>query len=385
MAVNTTREEGGFMKCEEAAEFVSRLCDGLVIPREVAEHVGMCQVCRANLRAYLGIGAELKRLASLEQPINLKARSWETTQRVRLHWWQKGRTTMRIPRLAFAAMLVVILLLSSSFFLVRARTDAGGSVFVLTFKVLPEGYARDCVITTDSNAKTSECGYRFPVKDGVLGLVFRFVSRDGDRTQVGIKAAYKNSSSTFNFIDDLRNDPERVVSVQPDQRDEIVVSGVGQIELTGEYLDHQPRILESPSETLEPQPDEFRVVAPVLLRGNEVVCNLSDNGNSIDNGDPDATLMIYSPGEGRYLISRVPFEGAVEASVRMGQIRFTLEGHDYLLLSAMPTVRAEHVWVSHDPQYKISQHVHGASDSRAMFVVRSLKTLLQQEMNEYLD
>jgi hypothetical protein len=379
MVGGTTREKGGFMKCEEAAEFVSRLCDGRVIPREVAEHIGTCKVCSAHLSAYLGIGAELRRQASLEQPVNLKPRSWETTQRVRLHWWQKGRTTMRIPRFAFASMLVVILLLSSGLFLVRARTDAGGSVLVLTFKILPEGYARDCVITTDTNAKTSECAYRFSVKDGVLGVQFRFVSRDGDRTQVGVKVTYKSPSSTVNFIDDLKNVPERIIWLQPDQRDQIAISGVGQIELTGEYLDHQPRILERPSETLEPQPDEFRVVAPVLIRGNEVVCNLSDNGNSIDNGDPDATLMIYSPRDGRYLISRVPFEGAVEGSVRMGQIRFNLGGQDYLLLSAMPIVRSDHVWVSHDPEYRISEHMQGASDDRPMFRVRSLRLLLQPQ------
>jgi hypothetical protein len=380
MARDAATDEGGLMKCEETAEFLSRLCDGQVIQREAAEHIGTCQRCRARLNEYLGIGVELRRLASLEQAINLKPRSWETTPRVRLQWWRKGRTTMRIPRFAFAAMLVVILLLSSGIFLVRARTDAGGSVFVLTFKVLPEGYTRDCVITTDTNANTSQCGYRFPVKDGVLGLVFRFISRDGDRTQVGLKAMYKSPSSTFNFIDDLKNVSERIIWLQPDQKNEIVVSSVGQIELAGEYLDHQPRILERPSETLEPQSDEFRVVAPVLIRGNEIVCNLSDNGNSIDNGDADATLMIYSPHDGRYLISRVPFEGAVEGSVRMGQIRFKLGGQDYLLLSAMPIVRSDHVWVSHDPEYRISEHIQDASNDRPMFRVRSLRLLLQPQI-----
>src|SRR5437773_11907348 len=43
MAGDATREEGGYMKCEEAAEFASRLCDGQVIPREMAEHIGTCE------------------------------------------------------------------------------------------------------------------------------------------------------------------------------------------------------------------------------------------------------------------------------------------------------------------------------------------------------
>jgi len=62
--------------------------------------------------------------------------------------------------------------------------------------------------------------------------------------------------------------------------------------------------------------------------------------------------MIYYPGEGRYLISTAPFEGAVEGRVAPGQIKFTLDGQDYLLLTAMPTTRSEHVWVTHDPQYQ---------------------------------
>ena len=86
------------------------------------------------------------------------------------------------------------------------------------------------------------------------------------------------------------------------------------------------------------------------------------------------------PGEGRYLISRVPFEGAVEGTVKNGQIGFTLDGQDYLLLSAAPILSAEHAWVSHDPQYKLSEHLEGASDGRPWFRVRSLKVLLQPQL-----
>ena len=91
--------------------------------------------------------------------------------------------------------------------------------------------------------------------------------------------------------------------------------------------------------------------------------------------------MIYFPGEGRYLISTVPFEGTVQGSVELGQIKFSLEGQDYLLLSAMPTTRSEHVWVAHQPRYRLSEHLQGASDSQAMFMVRSLGKLLQDQIH----
>ena len=62
--------------------------------------------------------------------------------------------------------------------------------------------------------------------------------------------------------------------------------------------------------------------------------------------------------------------------MKLGQIKFNLEGQDYLLLTAMPTTRSEHVWVSHDPQYKLSEHMQDARDDLPMFMVRKLSGLL---------
>jgi hypothetical protein len=287
---------------------------------------------------------------------------------------------MKIPRFAFGSMLALILLLFGSLVLVRARTGTGGPVLVLTFKLLPDGTSGDCIITTDGNPRTNQCGSTPGVRGGMLGLKFRFVSRDGDRTQLGVKATFKNHSDTFQFIDDFKDVPERMVWVEPDGKEQIAVSGLGEIELTAEYLDHLPLLRLRPNEALDPKKNEFRVVAPLLIRGKEVVLNLTESGYSIDSGDPEAALIIYYPGEGRYLISTVPFEGAVEGTVKLGQIKFNLEGQDYLLLTAMPTTRSEHVWVSHDPQYKLSEHMQDASDDKPMFMVRSLNKLLQQRI-----
>ena len=95
----------------------------------------------------------------------------------------------------------------------------------------------------------------------------------------------------------------------------------------------------------------------------------------------DAALTIYFQGEGRYIVSTVPFEGAVEGKVELGQIKFNLEGHNYVLLTAMPATRSEHVWVTHEPGYKLSQHMEVASDSRDMFMVRSLSRLLEERIH----
>ena len=41
------------MICTEAAEFVSALCDGEIIPPSAAEHIGGCSSCKARLSDYL--------------------------------------------------------------------------------------------------------------------------------------------------------------------------------------------------------------------------------------------------------------------------------------------------------------------------------------------
>src|SRR5260370_30563011 len=97
MASSGQSEKGGCMKCEEAAELVSALCDGETITREAAKHIGECEACRARLNAYSSVGAELRRLASPGERGGLKAGSWEEEQRVRLDRGPKREPTTRIP------------------------------------------------------------------------------------------------------------------------------------------------------------------------------------------------------------------------------------------------------------------------------------------------
>jgi hypothetical protein len=79
------------MKCAEATEFVSALCDGETIPRPAAEHIGECEVCRARLKDYAEIGAELRRVASLEPMEEARVRSWEKSERAGSSWWTPER------------------------------------------------------------------------------------------------------------------------------------------------------------------------------------------------------------------------------------------------------------------------------------------------------
>jgi hypothetical protein len=385
MACCAERKEGERMKCEDAAEFVSALCDGERIPREAAEHIGECEVCRAQLNAFSAMGTELRRVASLQEQTEVKAGSWEKVPNTHMAWWQKASTTMRIPRFAFASMLGMILLLSGGLFLVRARTAVGGPVFVLNYKIPADGRVGRCMMVIGGNRGINTCSEGAGGPWGFLTMKIRYVGKEGERIALGLKTRYEAQARPLGMsnVDALEDVPEQTIWIEAGSKQKIPVPGLGEIELTAEYLDHIPTLLYRPSEALDPQKDEFRVVSPVLIRGKEVMFNLAGS-NSTGSGDPDAALMIYFPGEGRYLISTVPFEGAVEGKVDVGQIKFSLDGQDYLLLTATPTTRSEHVWVTRDPHYKLSEHMQGAHDDQSMFMVRSLRKLLQPQIHHIM-
>jgi hypothetical protein len=372
------------MNCKQVGEYISALCDGERIPRDAAEHIGGCKTCRKQLNEYAAIGSELRRLASLETETRMHVDWMQSVNKV--GWWQKGLTTMRIPKLAFGVMLIAIIALSSGLVIVRARAGAATGRFLeLKYKLPPTGQEDVCVMRADGSQKDNLCNFVHHGRDGLLLVNTRVTPNSGNRTQLGIRAKYIPGAGEVevHYNDSLFKDiPETLLSLKPGEKQEIQVAGLGTIGVEGEYLDHIPPLVYHPQETLDPNPKEFRIAAPVLVRDNEVIAN-AGGGSSIDTGSPDATLMLYVPSEGRYLLSAVPFEGSVQGNVHLGQIAFSLEGHDYLLLTSMPITVSEHVWVKHEPDFKASEHMvrqSEARDDQPMFLVRSLRKLQQERI-----
>jgi len=283
---------------------------------------------------------------------------------------------------------MAIIALSGGLVLVRAGV-AGGRFLELKYKLAPSGLAHSgrvdiCIIRVDGSQKGNTCDFVDHGREGLLLMNTRLTGNFGDRAQLRIRAKYVSGDgdAEVNYSEALFKDvPEKVLSLEPSEKQEFEVAGLGKIEVEGEYLDHIPPLVYRPQETLDPDPKEFRIVAPVLVRDNQLIANA--DGSSIDTGDSDATLMFYAPGEGRYLVSLVRFESAVEGSVHLGKITFSLEGNDYLLLTSMPITVSEHVWVKHEPGFKPSEHMtrqSEARDDRPMFLVRSLKKLEQERI-----
>jgi hypothetical protein len=114
------RKQSGPASCEETAEHISALCDGETIPRQAAQHISECGICKTRIEDYLRMGVELKRMAIASAPAKLAPIPWVRERRSIFNGWQIWRQTMGIPRIAFAFMLVLIAVLSFRIVTVRA-------------------------------------------------------------------------------------------------------------------------------------------------------------------------------------------------------------------------------------------------------------------------
>lgn len=329
------------MKCEEAVEFVSALCDGETIPRAAAEHVGDCEMCHARLKEYAEMGAELRRVASLEPMEQARVSTWEKSQSAASTWWWKGWGTMRISKVAFALLLVTIVALGSGLVMVKARAHTQGSVLILAIKTADDETLNCTLSLEDKNFRRCESMTLDRIYE------FRVVAEDGERVELAVRTGL---TADVGVVDEL---PEKQYWFQPGEKLEINVPGMGPLVVTGELRDHMPALVgNDPNEQVDPKPDELRFVSPVLLRGKAVVSDFQ--GASAIAHKRQSEIEFYAPGEGLFHISLSPLEGAVEGRITMSRVSFDLNGESYAFLLAAPVARGEHIWVLRDAGYKPS-------------------------------
>jgi hypothetical protein len=338
------------MKCEEATEFVSALCDGEMIPPAAAEHIGICEACRARLREYAEMGAELRRMASMQSVEGAPAPVWKKAQRttLQLNWWTKGWETMRIPRFAFAMLLAAVVVLGSSLAIMRVRAHTKGPVLILTAKTA-SGHTVRCALSL-IDLKAESCNSVQTVASGAELTEFRIISEQGDRIELGVRARLVTGSGPFSS-NDTENLPETQYWFQAGDKLEVKEDGSEPITLTGELLDHMPTSLAvGGEEQLDPNANELRFVAPVLVRGKDVLYDF--DGMTGTTNEKDHGIALYVPHDGRYLVSLSPLEGAAEGRIKESRVTFELNGQPYQFLTGAPVARGEQIWILHLPSDK---------------------------------
>jgi hypothetical protein len=135
------------------------------------------------------------------------------------------------------------------------------------------------------------------------------------------------------------------------------------------------RVMATDLESLLPEPGEFRLFCPVLVRDNQLLVNI---GSMASSTETDPATALYSRGLGRFVFSSVPFQGAIEAKLQFSQISFTLEGKSYLLLTGAPIIRSGRVWVLHQPEWRPTA-LGRLNASEPMVEASSLEVLLGEK------
>jgi hypothetical protein len=331
------------MNCDEAAESVFALSDGETISREAAKHIGECAACRARLLEYAEIGAELRRLSSLQLTEEEKAPRWQKTQSVTPNWWRKGSSTVRIPTFAFAMMLVAIIALASSLMIVKVRAHSHGEMLMLTGETA-SGRTVRCALSFDDK-KLDSCASE-EIVTGVRELYeFRIISRNEDGIELGVRA--KRGSDVPSPVNDVDQLPETRYRFQPGEKLHVDVQGSAPMVVSGELLDHLPPLLAVSGEQLDPGPGELRFVDPVLLRGKEVLHDFQ--GLTVSGTAKGGGIELYAPQDGRYEISLSPLRGAAEGRVNGSRISFELNGQPHEVLTGAPVARPGRVWILYLP------------------------------------
>jgi len=340
------------VRCEEASEFISVLCDGERIPREVAQHVEQCEACRARLKDYVEMGAELRRLASLESPEVLNVGTWASQQGAAWGWWRKGWQTVRVPRFAFALMLLLIAALGSGLAVLKARPALTGKMLVLMIKAPPGGFGSGRCALPPRVTERPSCTSMMATQSATLGASFRVAAIAGGRFELAVRTkigAAPVAPGLFGMsFEGFENWPETRHWFEPGEKLDIGIEGFGTITVAGELLD---RTL-----TLDLGPDELRIISPALLRENRLVFDLA-HGGSIEGSveQKGDCILMYSPREGRFILSLEPIEGAIEGEIRQSRIVFTMNGKSHVLFTGGSIARAERVWILHQPNYRPPQ------------------------------
>lgn len=228
------------MKCEEAGEFVSAICDGEKIPVSVAQHVDHCEICRCRLQEYTELGAELRLTASLELSGEPELRHWRKEPNVMSNWWRRGWETMRIPRLAFAFLLIAVVGLSSNLLIGRVRARTQGKVLMLTAKPA-EGHTLLCGLRLRDSVQF--CSFAQP--EGAAGghgiYKIRIISDDGENVQLGIRSERAYGKLSKQDIESMTDSlPEIPYSFKAGETLRIKVPGAGEMAINGELWDHYP-------------------------------------------------------------------------------------------------------------------------------------------------
>ena len=344
------------MKCDEAEEFVSAIYDGEAVPPEAAEHFAHCVACQELLRGFVEMGAELRRFGNLQNAMPVPHQKWVQPKRSIKQWWEKGWQMMKVPRIAFASLLLLLLLLGSRLALVEVRAHEDGPVLLLQI-ALGDGNDIACSLST-TDERLQQCSGIIGAAGGSnVGYLIKFLKKDGDRALLSLRSSAGAEVAPMS-TKQASALSETKLWVETSKASDASLGGVLEVKLTAHWTDHIP-ITMGNNEYIDPLVNQLRIATPLILKNNQVVGDLQ--GAMAFASTLKESVFVYIPGEGRFTMSLTPITGSVAGKIDMNRISFTTDGRTYVVVTGAPVARGPTVWVKLDQSYTPPGSMHGGA------------------------
>ncbi|WP_221313386.1 hypothetical protein [Granulicella aggregans] len=343
------------MRCDEVAESVSALYDGEMITHEAAAHIRTCDACAELMEQYTILGATLRREVSLALGNLPSIPRWETKTGIFTRFWRKGWATMRVPRLAFAALVLVVLLtMGAELKRARVGAESNGSVVLVTIDREDQSVFSSCALSLVNSSKDSMAmGGILDSKKDLAGVISLKLA---GRVEGGVRLLVRSYAGPVATTDtsDLAKLPEREVILKTGESLKVAVGDSGTLTLHGEWFDHIPAEIGMGIKSIDPAASELRIQQPVLLKGDMRIGEV-DGWTDTPSGFDNSAYVIF-PKTGRYLFSLSSTKDAIEGKIEKNRITFEYQGTKYTLLTGAPIARQEKVWVRVEPDYEMPDH-----------------------------
>lgn len=336
------------MNCTQAAECISALFDSQSISRDLAAHLADCPECRAQLNEYAEMSAELRDLASASGPQAIPEGRWRLAEPAAANnWVRRWRGTMRIPRLAFALMLIALLALSTGLFLTRATGTYRWFQYELVGrdgKRIMNGIAP---VNPEGNPYYDvEAGMKYP--EGSVWFCLRVVGQVGEAERIGARTMWHPRTEPFGegFFKRLRSMPEREFLYFPGQDLKIPVDGYGDLEIKGHF---EATLPEDVRMGRFPEDGKFRIDLPlVMFREKQMLMHMKEDMEAGQVSMDRSYFACGEQGKGWYVFSSKAFKGAMEGTLTGSRIEFELDGQQYFLFASQPIIFGSvKIWVKH--------------------------------------
>jgi hypothetical protein len=333
------------MNCAEAAECVSALFDGEPISRLMAAHLSDCEECRTRLNEYAEMSAQLRGMATAAAPGAIPGGYWRSAELSAANWLRKWGGTMRIPRIAFALMVLTLVALSTGLFLTRAR----GTYRWFQYEL----FGRDGKSITRFTVPTNpggnpyyddDAGMTYP--DGTVWFHVRVLEQIGETEKIGVRALWHRRGDPYGdeFFERLQKMPEREFFYSPGDGLKIPVDDYGNLEIRGHFESTLPDNVQMGR---YPKDGLFRINPPIVfVREREMLGKFDGGGGELLRNN--SYFAYGEQDEGWFVFSANPIAGAVEGIIKLNQIEFTLDGKHYYLFTSDPILFGSvKIWVKH--------------------------------------